>query len=199
MASVHRRSQLRTACCYRTVSHETAAVVSGIPPIKLLARERSAIYQGLDKQSARRNLIAKWQEEWANDLANGRWTFKLIGQFDKWLSRGHGEVTFHIAQVLTGHGCFGSYLHRFHLQDTDICAQCGYTPDNVEHGVFHCDAWENWRRQTCGDIGVPEIRPDNLIELMLSSPTRWKIMGSLITRIMMTREKDERTRQRQPR
>jgi len=55
MASVHRRSQLRTACCYRTVSNEDAALVSGIPPIKLLARERSKIYQGLDKQSARRN------------------------------------------------------------------------------------------------------------------------------------------------
>lgn len=199
MASVHRRSQLRTACCYRTVSHEAAAVVSGIPPIKLLARERLEIYQGLDKQSARRNLIAKWQEEWANDLANGRWTFKLIGQLDKWLSRSHGDVTFHITQVLTGHGCFGSYLHRFHLQDTDICAQCGHTPDDVEHGVFKCDAWENWRRQACGEIGVPEIRPDNLIGLMLSSPTRWKIIGSLITRIMMTREKDERARQHQPR
>jgi len=97
MISVHRRSQLRTACCYRTVSHEAAAVVSGIPPIKLLARERSEIYQGLDKQSARRNLIAKWQEEWVNDLANGRWTFKLIGQLDKWLFQGHGKVTFHIA------------------------------------------------------------------------------------------------------
>lgn len=94
-------------------------------PIALLGRERLEIHQGLDKQTARGNLITKLQEDWASDQANRRWTFKLIGQLDSWFSRSFGKVTYHITQVLSGHGCFGFYLHRFLLQDTDNCAQCG--------------------------------------------------------------------------
>lgn len=143
MASVHRRSQLRVACCYSTVSHEAAAVVSRIPPIQLLARERLAIHNGTTKEAARSILMAAWQRDW-DSCANGRWTFELIGDIGRWASRKFGEMTFNLTQVLTGHGCFGYYLHRFKLQDEDTCAQCSSTPDTSEHAFFRCDAWENW-------------------------------------------------------
>jgi len=200
LAAIHRRSQLRVACCYRTVSYEAAAAISGIPPIILLAKERSEIYRGRDKAEARRDLIAKWQVEWDNGAnGNGRWTHRLIGGLDKWLSRNYGQVTYHLTQVLSGHGCFGSYLHRFHLLDSDACAQCGYSPDDPEHAIFQCDAWENWRVQTCGELEVEELRADNLIQLMTSTPERWKLIVRLVSRIMVTRERDERRRQHQPR
>jgi hypothetical protein len=121
LAATHRCSQLRVACCYRTVSYEAAAVISGIPPISLLAEESAEIYRGRDKTKARRALIAKWQEEW-NNGAKGRWTHKLIQDLDAWLSRKTEQVTYHLTQVLSGHGCFGSYLKRFNLLDSDACA-----------------------------------------------------------------------------
>lgn len=77
LAAVHRRSQLRVACCYSTVSHAAAAVVSGIPPIKLLANERLAIHHGDSKEAAASVLMDDWQSEW-NASENGRWTHRLI-------------------------------------------------------------------------------------------------------------------------
>lgn len=73
MATVHRRSQLRVTCYYRTVSHAAAAVISGIPPIRLLARERADIANGRDKEEARRALLDTWQVEW-DSSKEGRWT-----------------------------------------------------------------------------------------------------------------------------
>jgi len=164
LAAIHRRSQLRVACCYRTVSYEAAVVISGIPPIHLLAKERADVYRGRDKKEARRDLIQKWQEEWDNGAnGNGRWTHKLIGQLDTWLSQGTGQVTYHLTQVLSGHGCFGQYLNRFHLLESDACAQCGHAPDTPKKAIFECDAWENWRLQTCGELEVEELRADNVI------------------------------------
>lgn len=121
LAATHRRSQLRVACCYRTASHEAAAVISGIPPISLLAEERAETYRGRDKTEASRAMIAKRQEKWDNGI-KGRWTHKLIKDLDTWLSRKTGQVTYHLTQVLSGHGCFGSYLKRFNLLDSDACA-----------------------------------------------------------------------------
>lgn len=198
LATVHRRSQLRVASCYRTVSYEAAAVISGIPPISLLAKERAEIHRGRDKKKSRRDLIAKWQDEW-DGSSKGRWTHKIIGKLDAWMSRKSGQVTYHLTQVLSGHGCFGSYLHRFHLLDSDEWAQCDHTPDDPEHAIFMCDAWANWRYQTCGELDVEELRADNFIELMISSMERWKSIARLITRIMSTREEEERRCQRQPR
>lgn len=197
MAAVHRRSQLRVACCYRTVSHGAAAVVSGIPPIHLLAKERTEVYKGSTVEEAKRSLLDVWQKEW-DSCPEGRWTHKLIGNIEVWHSRRFGNVTFHMSQILTGHGCFSAYLKRFKIQDSDCCAQCGHSPDNAEHGFFRCDAWENWRRQTCAEIGVDELSPENLVERMLLSPDSWTVISRLMSRIMGTRESEERLRQMQP-
>lgn len=86
------------------MSYEAAAVISGITPISLLANERAEIHRGRDKKEARRELIARWQEEWDNG-SKGRWTHELIGQLDSWLSRKVGQVTYHHA---SGRICAGS-------------------------------------------------------------------------------------------
>jgi len=58
MASAHRRSMVRVASCYRTVSYVAAAVVSGIAPIHLLAEERAAISVGTNREWARAQVLA---------------------------------------------------------------------------------------------------------------------------------------------
>lgn len=63
LESVHRQSQLRATCCYTTVSYEAAAVVSGIPPIHLLAKERIEVFEVKSKSEARIDLITSWQRE----------------------------------------------------------------------------------------------------------------------------------------
>lgn len=99
-----------------------------------------------------------------------------------------------MTQVLTGHGCFAAYK----IQDSERCARCGFAPDDAEHGFFACDAWENWRRRTCAELGVDAISPDNLVDVMLTSPLNWKLVSQLITKIMTERESEERARQGLP-
>ena len=60
MSSVLRRTMLRVACCYRTVSYEAASVVSGIPPLNLLAEERKNVYNGMDAEVAHERLLEDW-------------------------------------------------------------------------------------------------------------------------------------------
>lgn len=107
MEAVYRRVMLRVACCYSTVSHEAASVVTGMPPLRLLAAERTSIYQGTAKDTARETTMRNFQAAW-DAAGKGRWTHQLIGDLGPWLSRSHGEVTFHPCQMLTGHGCFNA-------------------------------------------------------------------------------------------
>lgn len=109
MAAVHRRSQLRVACCYCSVSYGAAAVISGIPPIHLLAKERTEVRNGRSQEEARSDLLISWQREWES-CPDGRWTHRLIGNIIPWFTRRFGEVTYHISQALSGHGCFADYL-----------------------------------------------------------------------------------------
>lgn len=88
-AMVHRHSQLRVACCYRMVSHAATAVVSGIPPVYLLVKERIATFNRQSHATAKRKLVTNWQQEW-EPCQEGRWTFRLIGDMERWLSRRFG-------------------------------------------------------------------------------------------------------------
>lgn len=141
---------LRVACCYRTVFYEAAAVVSSMPPLclmpplSLLAEERTMLYEFTDKGAARELLLENW-----SDAVNGRWKKRLIGEIRSWFNRRHGKVSFHTSQMLTGHGCFNYYLHRFGKSTVDKCSQCGARPDDANHAIFQCDSWFRWRREAC--------------------------------------------------
>jgi len=195
MESAYRRTMLRVACCYSTTSYDAAAVVSSMPPLKLLAEERRSIFLGTSKEAARGNLLTEWQQKWSTS-GKGRWTNHIISDVFAWYQRKHGEVSYHLAQVLTGHGCFGTYLHKYCNLATDACAQCGTTPDTPEHAVFQCDAWHKWRTEACVYLEVDNLTPENTAAVMLSSKKSWERVNSLFTRIMMCREGEERRVQR---
>lgn len=197
MEAVYRRVMLRGASCYRTVSHDAVAVVSGMPPLALLAEERQKTHEGILKSVAREQLTSRWQTVWDNSN-KGRWTYRLIRELAPWLKRQHGEVSFHLSQVLTGHDCFGEYLHRFGKTENDSCALCRATPDGVEHAIFECNAFHHWRVEACVYLDVDQLMPENLINTMLRSKSDWQRVSSLIGRIMVTREWEERTRQQAP-
>jgi len=197
MEAVYRRVMLRVACCYRTVSYEASAVVSSMEPLALLAEERLEMHGGILKSVARDHLLRKWQTAW-DAAENGRWTHRMITELTPWLRRQHGEVSFHLSQVLTGHGCFGKYLHRFGKSASDSCALCGASPDDVEHAVFQCDAFHHWRAEACAYLEVDQITADNVIGIMLRSNSNWQRVSTLMGRIMSTREQEERMRQHAP-
>lgn len=191
MASVYRKAMLRVGSCYRTVSYDACSVVTNMPPFKVLAQERATIYHGTSRAKARVILLDRWQEEW-EQAKYGRWTHKLIPNINIWVNRKFGQVNYHLTQFLTGHGGFGTYLHKFCGRETNTCLICGAANDDAEYAVLLCEAWANRRRDVCMDILVDDISADNIIGLMLRSKRDWEKITEMVEYVMRTRETEER-------
>ncbi|KAH8252209.1 hypothetical protein KR032_009296, partial [Drosophila birchii] len=125
--ATYRLCALRVACAFRTVSDDAALVIAGLVPLGELAQEaRETRLTRADpgstsreaRRAARRRSIIRWQAMW-DSSTKGRWTHRLIPDISSWVNRRHGEVDFYLTQVLSGHGCFRSYLKRFGHEDED--------------------------------------------------------------------------------
>lgn len=197
LEAVYRRCALRVACCYRTVSYKAVCVVAGMPPFRLLADERFKLRQGDDALRTKTVTVAAWQEEW-EDASDGRWTFRLIPTIDPWASRKFGDVNFQMAQVITGHGCFGTYRAKYTGVADDRCLICDEIQDDVLHAVFKCPGVHRWRWGLCRSLDIDELTPENMVKLMLSSPSAWEAIKGYLTRCMKFREEEERRRERLP-
>ena len=114
MGAVQRKMNLRIISGWWTLSRDAANVLSGVPPIRLLALERKEIWvkeeeyrlrQGHSPEEerkfirakARETLFKRWQEEW-DSLKDGRWTRKLIPKIKEWVLREHGSMEYHLMQ-----------------------------------------------------------------------------------------------------
>ena len=103
MGEVQRKMNLRIISGWRTLSRD-ANVLSGVPPIRLLALERKEIWVEQDEYRQRQGHLAeeertiirgkaretrfkRWQDEW-DSSKYGRWTHKLITRIkentDQW-------------------------------------------------------------------------------------------------------------------
>ncbi|GBP21409.1 Putative 115 kDa protein in type-1 retrotransposable element R1DM [Eumeta japonica] len=142
---VNRLSALRVASAFRTISEEAVCVISGVLPLRVLAKEKQTLYQRKRssilsteelREEERQNSICRWQLQW-DAGKKGRWTHRLIPQIDVCLNRNHGEVNYYLIQMLSGHGCFRAYLHRFKRDDSLKCPSCPGKPEDAEH-VFSC-------------------------------------------------------------
>lgn len=199
LISVQRRSAIRTISAYRTVSANADLVLASTPPIDLLARERSEIYQEIHQngsfliteatrmaaiENARLRLLTRWQKRWDGDN-KGRWTYRLIPNIVAWYGRSHGQVNYELTQALTGHDCFNKYLTRFEKRDSDACSHCGYSPDNAQHAVFECPATEEKRKNLKSALENRSISEENLISIMFSGEDTWNAVSFFIRKTML--------------
>lgn len=193
MSSVQRQGALRVTCAYRTVSEGAVLVLAGTPPIQLLALERKRLYErrnDADKREtriiARKQTMLESQKLWDSNLT-GRWTRRLIPKLEPWCNRSHGEVNYHLTQVLTGHGCFGAYLYRIGKRETEECARCGALQDDAEHTIMACPAWSERRSELEFEVGC-SITPENLTHLMLGSKSGWDAVEGFVTYVISAKE-----------
>lgn len=166
MKLVQRKTALRIISACSTVSTEATDVLADLSPIDLLAIERRHIYltrhspNRIDQRAeGKTKLVQEWQERW--DVAiTGRWTHRLISKIEFWYSRKPGELSFHLTQAITGHGCFYSYLHKIGKQVSPACWYCDNPVDDAEHTIFHCDDWHHSRtRLEYDEIYEKELAP----------------------------------------
>ena len=203
VAAVHRLSALRVSCAFRTVSDDAVCVIAGMMPVEVLAVERKQLYEqrGTTQEEQkeltrilRRDSLQRWQEKW-DASGKGRWTHRLIPQVEGWLKWKHGEVDYHLTQILSNHGCFRAYLHRFKHKNTPDCpAGCG-VPEDAEHVFFRCPRFAEEPRELEELIGVkPE--PETLVELMLMTEKNWASVSSFARTVMTELRKEEEKRRK---
>ncbi|KAJ8912170.1 hypothetical protein NQ315_006135 [Exocentrus adspersus] len=197
MLSCQRTVALRVARAYRTVSTEAVMVVARVLPIDILVEERSRIYQvgGQINNDVRRReretSIDKWQEQWASST-KGRWTYVLIPDLKEWTKRGHGEVSYQVAQFLTGHGNFKAFLSKIGKAEDEQCIYCDGR-DTAEHTIYECIRWEAYRGYMEMAVGQV-LTPQNTISLALEGQRAWEDIMGTIEKVMTLKEQDFRRR-----
>ena len=188
ICSAYRPIALRVCSAFRTASTEAVCVIAGMIPIDLLASEAHWLYEKRKanpaevnadfRKAIRRELCGKWQQRWDNS-DKGRWTHTLIPCIEKWVNRKHGELNYHLTQFLTGHGGYRKYLHRFELDESPNCPECGATLEDPEHVMFHCPRFLQQKRRLNSILGA-DIEPSNLVEEMLKSEENWMAVNEAV-------------------
>ena len=81
-----------------------------------------------------------------------------------------------MVQVLTGHGCFGEYLHRIGREPTEVCHHCGARVDSADHTLLECPAWGVPRRELLRALRVneAEFSLESMVRAMLSGEDKWQ-------------------------
>lgn len=180
--SILRLVSIAVTSGYRTVPTQAIMVIAGIPPVKLLAEERTCIYEkGKEhKQQARKSLLQKWEEQWNSYDGWAKW---FIPSITTWIEQSQSQscINYYVTQCLTGHGCFGSYLKRIGKQDTDTCGYCA-SIDTPEHTIFECDKFSDLR-ETCKRI-VGTLDKRNVGSLMSRNEENFQAIMNMMSKIM---------------
>lgn len=89
-------------------------------------------------------LLKKWQEEWDKD-GRGRITYNFIPNVEfviinQWFRPNRGLV-----QLLTGYGTINGTLYRRNLVESPYCDYCNQEEETVEHIIFQCRRYSEFR------------------------------------------------------
>jgi len=220
MLQSQRCAALRVARCYRTVSDMAALVLERMPPATLQAavRKRAAELKSrgevLTARQKEEDTVGQWQAMW-DASTKAVWTKLLIPDLRRWWSQGPREISFHMAQVLTGHGCFQGYLWKRKRAANPGCVHCPAVFDDAEHTVFYCPFWEAARlgvsaalRKPVGPEDVPYLlcgpAPDELPDdpsqrrrAIDASARHKQLFQLMVEAILASKEELERQAQRQ--
>nr|CAH7724716.1 unnamed protein product [Callosobruchus chinensis] len=69
------------------------------------------------------------------------------------------------------------------------CLHCD-VEDTVEHTIFHCDRWMQYR-QNAGSV-VVGMSPENMVAVMLSSKEAWMSIHEMDRKILSAKKSEER-------
>lgn len=196
LISSQRKAILRIVCGYKTVSSAAAQVIAGIPPVTLLARERSRLYHKDDahleivKKQERETTINEWQEMWSNHTATAQWTKRLIPNLVPWVNCNHRNPDYYLTQFLSGHGSFKEYTKKMGITPDDRCMYCSEI-DTAEHTILKCDRWVCERKELENNLGT-QIVTENLAELLIVNKRNWEDISEFIRKTMRQKKRDER-------
>lgn len=201
---------------YRTISYEAACALAAYLPWDLEAKVLAGVYrlrigsQIQDSNSVSQDNVRRWRQE-AHDAALNEWQIRLAHPtaghltiaavrpiLKKWVQRKFGTITFRLVQILSGHGCFGKYLHKIAGKETNSsCHSCGCIEDTAQHTLEVCPAWASERSALRAIIGFDLSLPA-VVKAMVSSERSWTAVTSFCESIMSQKEAAERLRENNP-
>lgn len=216
---VHRTQRImaiRVARCYRTVSYRAATTLSGTPPVELLAKMHQQVYRrvktlreqaglmgvaqreiAIIRLQARRRMHIQWQRYLPDDQESGRRVVEaVLPQLESWVERSKGGITFHMAQILTDHGCFGGYLRKIGREESGRCHHCTNGLDSADHTLARCPAWDEERQGLIEVVGN-DLTIRALIKKILEKEEAWQSFANFCGSVMRKKEDAERVRQGQ--
>lgn len=141
----------------------------------------------------RRKSLQDWQQLW-DASPKGRWTHRLIPEVSRWVNRNHGEVNYHLTQLLSGHGCFRTYLYKYNYEISPECPACNNGAiEDAEHVFFACPRFAKYRRALENDLAMG-ISPENLVRVMLTSEAAWHATCNFATKVLKELRAEEQKR-----
>lgn len=207
---LQRSIAIRVIASYRTVSYDAATVLARIPPWSLEATMRCRIYSRFADLKLRSEFSHKTEAEvrngeslllfrqWDTFLSRpGIWGQKTVTAVQpflrRWINRDFGEINYHVAQMLTGHGSFGHFLWRIGKRETAECFHCSSQDDTVEHTIADCPAWDNLRWELIHKFcmgNVNRLTLSQIISKILEKKEYWSFFVSFAVSVIRIKEED---------
>ncbi|XP_076638822.1 uncharacterized protein LOC143350686 [Colletes latitarsis] len=141
-------------------------------------------HRDAERERVLEDTLRSWQQHWRDKI-----TFGWIPSIREWVGRGHGALTYHLTQALTGHGCFNEFRHRI---GKVACGACWYgcgEIDTAEHTLCACKKWDNKRRELAVTLRVGRVTVREMGRKMLEGIEEWEAIAKYVTDII--REKEE--------
>lgn len=92
--------------------------------------------------------------------------------------------------MLTEHGCFRKYLHKYRRSDSKVCLYCNEV-DDIRHTFFSYPRWAEIRSQMALCAGE-DVRPENIVGHMLQPEENWDKISKCIAQIVKSKESEEK-------
>jgi len=205
---------MRVARAYKTVSRQAVAVLANLPPLELVAREYAQMYEDTQiirrrgvqvtakikarlKTRHRQATVRAWKDALhAQSIRGQRVIASIQPVLETWVDRAWGGLTYRMTQIISGHGCFGSFLHQIGKEDSKRCHHCDSLEDTAQHTLENCPAWTSERGTLVGATG-PDLSLPAVIEAILANRESWRAFSLFCEKVMLKKEEAERIRRGQ--
>ena len=216
LITVQRPIALRVARAYRTTPTDMLFAIAGMVTYKWQAAAWYRIYretkdireagealtvQCKDNVRNRQFSIAmdRWKEQLKKCNIRGRPFMRaIINNWEAWVTTGPANLTYRITQLMSGHGCFASYLKRIGARRNDRCIECMEVRDSAIHTVFVCKAFDRQKDEL--EVAMGErLSINSIVKTVADGKRKCKAVQKFAKDVMQEKEENDREDERNDR
>jgi len=137
-----------------------------------------------------------WRAQLERPNTPGEYTkLAIVPQMDAWLAHDSGSMSFHITQLMTGHGCFNRFLWRIGKRDSAACDFCDVGEDDATHTLKFCSMWNMQRERLREKLGLnADFSLGEIVDPIIVGKEAWTAFSAFAEDVMCKKEEEERRR-----